>query len=849
MDYKYLHTVNGGSTHVHTPALGNSHKIRIISDKKIVWDVQFSKTQEFINPELYPCDIHKSVVENSKKIEHKLKHNYTELIGLAYKYRYLINNKEILTNSEKLIKSNIWYPILYYNFVNDRLLFILEIMKSFNLVPDIGKSKILSLSKNMFFPEAIYYLHEQKSFTHDHNSIILPIILKYYNYDKFDSTKIDEVAKLYNINNIKYVDSPLDHSYVEQINGEYDLVYLDPMIYHKNLSDVRENHNFNLFINLLLIMIKKLKKGGDCIVVHYGIRNSVSAQILTIINSVFESIYITNQEIGIPKIFFSVLVCKNYLGASDNTVNGLINLIKQMNKYDPSGGMNYNVLDKNNREKYNVTKDITSDTPTKYISNIIKLSTGQKKIYEDIKQFYTIKLSIYNSFINTLYDIDKKLTENKDSQTYIKSQQLYNSVNYAKMLDLKLKPTFDKNTFYDVFGTSILENMYNTDNMIKFLFKKRNCQKLVIMKTNINSFTLEKFNILNKLAIKFSNASRVIDYRDEENYYKFKKITAYYKSSLSKIIHHKYNGEYVTQAWLKMYEILSTFPVIDSKNPKFKSFHMCEAPGAFILATNHYVHTKTNIKDFSWIAQSLNPSYSENMIKHPDMFRDQFNLMKLHKNNWDFGADNNGDILNENNLRYYKEVCKDVDLITGDCGVKWDRSDMKYELDYAQTLCILSSLPKNKHFIFKSYLPIVHPLKISTYYLIYQRFREMYIYKPLQNPQSSEYYVVGIDYQDPLTEDEIEQMFSVLKNFSSNTSIFDINDIPDCFLFQLTKISKILVDNFEFAIDRIVYYMDNSKNVSDEHIKKIKQYADVKTDEWVEQFNIEKIDSKYKLTN
>lgn len=49
------------------------------------------------------------------------------------------------------------------------------------------------------------------------------------------------------------------------------------------------------------------------------------------------------------------------------------------------------------------------------------------------------------------------------------------------------------------------------------------------------------------------------------------------------------NAEFVTQAWCKFYEILNQYPVVTSS--KLNSVHLCEAPGAFISALNHYLNS------------------------------------------------------------------------------------------------------------------------------------------------------------------------------------------------------------------------------------------------------------------
>lgn len=60
------------------------------------------------------------------------------------------------------------------------------------------------------------------------------------------------------------------------------------------------------------------------------------------------------------------------------------------------------------------------------------------------------------------------------------------------------------------------------------------------------------------------------------------------------IIHHLRNElkcEFVTQAFGKFYECLSTFPIVESSkfDKRLQSIHLCEAPGAFIAALNHYM--------------------------------------------------------------------------------------------------------------------------------------------------------------------------------------------------------------------------------------------------------------------
>lgn len=67
------------------------------------------------------------------------------------------------------------------------------------------------------------------------------------------------------------------------------------------------------------------------------------------------------------------------------------------------------------------------------------------------------------------------------------------------------------------------------------------------------------------------------------------------------------NPELLTQAWLKFYECLHQFEIVDSsllsKNSQsFESYHLCEVPGAFISALNHFLktnHPELKVKNIS----------------------------------------------------------------------------------------------------------------------------------------------------------------------------------------------------------------------------------------------------------
>jgi hypothetical protein len=67
-------------------------------------------------------------------------------------------------------------------------------------------------------------------------------------------------------------------------------------------------------------------------------------------------------------------------------------------------------------------------------------------------------------------------------------------------------------------------------------------------------------------------------------------------STIVPYLREKLNIEIGTQAWAKMFEILSNFDLINYQtDQKWISLHLCEAPGAFISALNHFLVTRSEL--------------------------------------------------------------------------------------------------------------------------------------------------------------------------------------------------------------------------------------------------------------
>lgn len=93
---------------------------------------------------------------------------------------------------------------------------------------------------------------------------------------------------------------------------------------------------------------------------------------------------------------------------------------------------------------------------------------------------------------------------------------------------------------------------------------------------------------------------------------------------LRKKVEFTYNAQIVTNAWLKMYELLNTM----NFNNTSQAFCNCELPGGFISAINHFNYTMMHYPTFNWVASSLYPS------SETDALEDHYGLYQCNPDNW-----------------------------------------------------------------------------------------------------------------------------------------------------------------------------------------------------------------------
>ena len=320
-------------------------------------------------------------------------------------------------------------------------------------------------------------------------------------------------------------------------------------------------------------------------------------------------------------------------------------------------------------------------------------------------------------------------------------------------------------------------------------------------------------------------------------YYKHKDDTE--KMHLDQLIRRRLKDDTISQAWLKMYEIITDCDLVPrNQKGRFHSFHIAEAPGTFINALNNYIHTKTQFAGFDWNAQSLHTKGTR--------IGDQFGLIRRHPQRWDWGATNDGDITKIRNIKYYKQRVasrEKIDLMTSDAGLAM--KDSGYEkVAFASLLAILDILPAGASMVYKILTPIDEPLILNLIYVAYCNFKQLIFYKPVQNNQSREFYIVGKGYLG--TDARIlEAFYNELKQYKegSNRDLFH-DKYPEAFVRQFVAISRQLADNYCYTIERNIYYLDNYEHITPEFARMARDYYDEKNHDWIDKYQPRRIENE-----
>lgn len=799
--------------------------------------IMFSEKQEYFDDKIYPIDKFDKYIARFNQIKNKLESHekLAEAIEVVYPYHNLKKQfpsdtivdpdvyKFVFNKKYKPISRKGAEKILFYDFFYSSTITLMEYFLNFPLLNE--KSNILLLTLTNGYLEAVaFYLQK---YLHSNNFKKIEVIVPAYIVgEKFNFNLLKGVIELFGLNYV-ILNKPLNNNTINSIldsGKKYDFILLDPHINDPELAYFRDQLNHTFMISQICIGLSALKKGGNLLFVIPNVTTKVTAQIVYFLTSLFENKYIYHTETTTGSYHSYAIVCLGFKGIIQQDLEKIFNLNEELYKIDSSGFKNYNILDESIRKKYNITKEITSSTQRKFLTNF-----ADYKDSEFDRTIFKFNLHYLRGFKQLLDGLDEYM-ENKKNQKYLDymfNHSLMESVSFANKIDLDIKPGILSDFKSSKFYKKLIYSMFNYDNTIYFEFRKSENVDFVLdpHKQKINEN-------LRKYAIEFILASQIIDTRDPDKYDYVKKYIRYYEKTLGDTLAEKYNisikKRRVSRAWLKFIEILTDTPVVDFKTSAIKSFHICEAPGTFIMSLKYFLEKRNVTLD--WTAQSL---------KGGKIF-DDYGMIKENPNRWDFGSSGTGDITDPENIKYYANKYNNIKLVTADCGTSWAEHDLTSKLKYCMITLILGVLGTGGNFVFKSLMPVNEPIIISLYYMIYCRFKKLIFFKPMQNPWSPEFYVIGIDYRKKLNTNEFNILLEYVDNYNPKISLVKEDDDYHKFIIQLGYITNKLKNNFRLAILRNIFYVDNWEKLSKQEKEEIKKNIKEKNQDWINRFIIDK---------
>jgi 23S rRNA U2552 (ribose-2'-O)-methylase RlmE/FtsJ len=445
--------------------------------------------------------------------------------------------------------------------------------------------------------------------------------------------------------------------------------------------------------------------------------------------------------------------------------------------------------------------------------------------------------------------IYKSKTSNKYLQKRNNSRMRLHIYNDEKEYFPKILKIYEKNiynSFEQIWEPIIVK--INTTDLIKPIYKYNFYKYSQFNK--LKDDIANAHNLRQEIEMKIADTNAPRDYKR-----RIKNITEYYTRGLKFYVESKkYVPHKISNAYMKLWEILSLFPELINENynddkKDLMVFQMAEAPGQFINCITRFLNiNRPNQYNYNWRANSLKPENYDNQKKYgkekENIFGDDYNLIRDNPDKWIWGADGTGDIINTDNIKWYreyiykwsKEMKQNINLVTGDGGMIGSL-EMMQKLDIAQMVLTLATSQKGSSCVIKHFIPFINSIKnsydcegffICLAYSYIQHFEYVYLTKPVtSNPNSGEVYIVGVNFKG-IDDNTIDMYCKMLDSYKENHCWFEqdkmdkqiVNKIMDfikqCFELRLkqTKIRLILSSCFYKLNDNQKTHLQCNKQLS-----------------------------------
>nr|XP_046241777.1 cap-specific mRNA (nucleoside-2'-O-)-methyltransferase 2 [Scatophagus argus]XP_046241787.1 cap-specific mRNA (nucleoside-2'-O-)-methyltransferase 2 [Scatophagus argus]XP_046241796.1 cap-specific mRNA (nucleoside-2'-O-)-methyltransferase 2 [Scatophagus argus] len=307
------------------------------------------------------------------------------------------------------------------------------------------------------------------------------------------------------------------------------------------------------------------------------------------------------------------------------------------------------------------------------------------------------------------------------------------------------------------------------------------------------------------------------------------------------------NAEICTQAWCKFFEILGVFDLIPEEalqNGELNTIHLCEAPGAFITALNHYIKTSESTRycDWSWAANTLNP-YHEANGGSTTIADDRLIANTLPW--WFFGSDNTGNIMIQKHLlelQAFVANMRRVDLVTADgsfdCQENPDEQEaLVASLHYCEATAALLLLSPGGSFVLKMFTLYEHS-SICLLYLLNCCFRSVNVFKPSTSKAgNSEVYVVCLNYE---AKEAVRPLLSkLIRNYgphlADREALFPNSHVPQSFQRQHEEVCLYF---HTLQVETITENLRLFEGMSAEQRQRLDHIRDCTAQEYLQRFQV-----------
>ena len=434
---------------------------------------------------------------------------------------------------------------------------------------------------------------------------------------------------------------------------------------------------------------------------------------------------------------------------------------------------------------------------------------------------YLIK-SMYKSKLYQLFhlNLDFDMTKNKLYDLFIKARSEWNSNAIFALNDISRKQTFtETNNWFKTHGlpqVSVLKpypegfvtQFYRTEIKISvrtFKFKPV-AQNILNRHTSYIKLQRKRAELnFYKRAIDtrpsdiFADQKVPYNQRPREYMLTWNHLTSKLDplKKLKAELRSNYNVEMATNAWIKMFEILTHCDLIPNTRSS-TTFHICEAPGAFVSAVNHFISDKD--LDWKWFAQTLQ---AENALD------DHYGLIAKYPDNWFYG-----NITDCKTIKSYAKSknLQEIDLVTADGGFMSKPNELNEQettlskLTFGQIVTIFACTPIGKNAVLKTFLPLVEPLTISLFYLLTIAFEKVELVKPSgSHAYNSEIYVVLKNYKG-VSDDTLNTLYILLEDPEVTVKSMLFGSFDETFLETYFSSVTSLIDRQIEAMKTVFYY-------------------------------------------